>query len=156
MGTDIEIRVRRLERANRILILVVLAAAFVLVTGATSQGDDDDTIRSQRFELVDVDGSVRAVFRTDADGSTGIFIRDPEGSLRLSLTHDPDQSALFIYDDEGTVRIGVAQFSHGGGGVALHGARSKGAAVLYHKETGSLSFYDKDGNTTTRVPRTDR
>jgi hypothetical protein len=95
MGADIEIRVRRLERANRVLTLVALAAAFVLVTGSTSQGGSDDTVRSQRFELVDVDGSVRAVLGTDDDGSTGLFIHDPNGSLRLSLAHDPDQSALF-------------------------------------------------------------
>ncbi len=32
-----------------------------------------------------------------------------------------------------TTRVGVAQFAHGGGGVALYGPDSKVAAVLYLK-----------------------
>ena len=79
-------------------------------------------------------------------------LHDSEGVVRLSLTHDASQSALYISDSDGTTRVGVAQFAHGGGGVALHGAESKGATVLYHKGSGNLSFYDSEGNTTTRVP----
>ena len=48
---------------------------------------------------------------------------------------------------------GVARFAHGGGGVALHGAESRGAAVLFLKDgAGSLTFYDESGETRQRVP----
>ncbi len=153
METNIEARMRRVERANRLLLGSVLALASLLFIGSKAQSDK--VIRAQRFELVDTRGEVRAVLGTDGDGATGLFIHDPEGGTRLTLTHDPDQSALFIYDGEETVRVGVAQFSHGGGGVALHGAKSKGATVLYHKETGSLAIFDESGSVTTRIPDPD-
>ncbi len=91
------------------------------------------------------------VLGADAEGSTGLFVYDASGVARLTLTDDADQSALFINDATGTTRIGVAQFAHGGGGVALHGAESKGATVLYHKGAGSLTFYDEGGQVTAKV-----
>lgn len=72
--------------------------------------------------------------------------------MRVALAHDAEGSALFIRDAAGVIRVGVAQFAHGGGGVALHGPNSKGAAVLYFQESGSLTFYDPEGNPTLRVP----
>jgi len=48
--------------------------------------------------------------------------------------------------------IGLSQFAHGGGGLALHGENSKGASVLYHKGSGSLSFYDMEGNVKLKLP----
>ena len=89
---------------------------------------------------------------TARDGATGLFIHVATGGLRLTLSHDAAQSALFIRDDEGTVRLGAAQFAHGGGGFALHGPESRGAAVMYLKGQGSLAFYDENGTVTTRVP----
>ena len=152
MNPDLENRVRKLERANRVLVLLVVALALVFLFGGAAADGGSGPLQAQRIELVDAEGLVRAALGTDAEGSSGLFVYDPAGAVRLSLTHDADQSALFIRDAEGTVRVGVAQFAHGGGGVALHGAGAKGAAVLYHKENGSLSFYDTAGNVTARVP----
>ena len=152
MNADLENRIRKLERTNRLSLAIALSMGLVFVLGSASGSARTGPLRSQRIELVNAKGAVRAILGTDADGSTGLFIHDPAGNLRLSLTHDTDQSALFIHDEEGTVRIGIAQFAHGGGGVALHGAESKGAAVLYPKEGGSLSFFDKEGKATTRIP----
>lgn len=52
----------------------------------------------------------------------------------------------------GDTRIGVAQFAHGGGGFALHGPEAKGAAVLYLKERGTLTFYGDEGGVTRQAP----
>jgi hypothetical protein len=49
-------------------------------------------------------------------------------------------------------RVVAAQFAHGRGGFALHGPESKGAAVLYLKEEGSLTFHGSDGEVTARLP----
>ena len=49
-------------------------------------------------------------------------------------------------------RVGVAQFSHGGGGFALHGPGTRGAAVLYLRGDGSLTQYDTTGVVTARWP----
>jgi len=88
----------------------------------------------------------------DADGSRGLFINDPNDRLRVAAVQDQSQSAFYVFDTTGTIRIGVAQFAHGGEGIALHGENSKGAAVLYYKDSGSLSFYDTDGKITSRIP----
>ena len=42
-------------------------------------------------------------------------------------------------------------FAHGGGVVALHGQDSKGAAVLYLKDEGSLRFFESEGGITNQV-----
>jgi len=152
MNRELSDRVRRLERTSRLLLAIAAGLGLALVLGSAPENAAPASIRAQRIELVDPDGAVLAALGTDGEGATGLFIHDPKGQLRLSLAHDADQSALFIRDADGTVRIGVAQFAHGGAGVALHGPDSKGAAVLYFKESGSLSFYDHDGNTTMRVP----
>ena len=70
----------------------------------------------------------------------------------LHYFHSQEQSALLLKDESGNTRVGAAQFAHGGGGFALHGTDMKGAAVLYHKRGGSLSFFDTLGSLTTRIP----
>lgn len=109
-------------------------------------------IRTGRLEVTDADGHVVAWLGVDEGGSAGLFLQDDDGATRASVTHDGEQSALYLYDDAGTVRVGVAQFAHGGGGVALHGPESKGGAVLYLKDAGSLTFYDAEGKVLDRLP----
>ena len=46
----------------------------------------------------------------------------------------------------GTTRVGIAQFAHGGGGVALHGEQSRGALVMYYKDSGSVRFFGQNGD----------
>jgi hypothetical protein len=65
------------------------------------------------------------------DGRTGLFLLDENATPRVSVFHADDADGLYIDDAGGVTRIGVAQFEHGGGGVALHGPDSRGAAVLY-------------------------
>lgn len=133
-----------------------LALGILLTTllGATSRDSTapTDVVRATRFEMVDAEGRVRAELAIDKDGSAGMFLKDGGGGIRASLTHDAAQTALFLYDAEGTVRVGTAQFAHGGGGFALHGPKSKGAAALYLKGSGSLTFYDEEGAVTGKVP----
>lgn len=155
MGNEHGRRIRRLERWNR-LLLGGLGAAVLLTALAGMAGDEAGTLRCRRLELIDEAGTVLAFLGTDDDGSTGLFINDDGGGLRISLSHDEEQSALYVRDGTGTIRVGVAQFAHGGGGFALHGAGSKGAAVLYHKDGGSLTFYDREGKVTHRVPEPEK
>lgn len=147
----LELRIIRLERTLRALTAGCLALGALLLLAAFTQ-PQDETVRARRFELVDGEGLVRAELAIDAQGSAGLFVRDDQKRVRASVTHDSTQSALLLRDDSGTVRLGAAQFAHGGGGFALHGPGSKGAAVLYLKEQGSLTFYDEDGEVLRRVP----
>jgi len=151
---DVEERVKRLEWWNRLL---VLGMASLLAYGFTTQvvpakGKIEKIVRAERLEIMGQHGEPAAILGFDDEGAAGLFINDPGGSMRVALAHDSSGSALFIRDAEGVIRVGVAQFAHGGGGVALHGPGSRGAAVLYLKDSGSLTFYDLEGNPTLSVP----
>jgi hypothetical protein len=123
-------RVRRLEQSNRLLMAgLFLGFCLSLVAFASQQGDAPAVFQAQRFQLV-----------------------DDTGHVWIDLKHDSAETAIFLFDDSGTVRVGVAQFAHGGGGFALHGPQSRGAAVLYLRDQGSLTFYDADGEATARFP----
>lgn len=132
-GGELERRVRRLERANRLLVAAVVGAlAWPLVLGA-GVATQPDEVTAKRIRLV-----------------------DDEGRVRMDLRHDAEETGLFIMDEAGDVRLGAAQFAHGGGGYALHGPGGRGAAVLYLKGEGSLTMYEPDGEVAARFPVGDR
>jgi len=151
---NLERRIKKLEWWNRLLVLsmVSLSTYGFSTQVAASKGKTEELVRTERLEIMGKQGQPAAILGFDDQGSAGLFINDPGGSVRMALAHDPEGSALFIRDADGVIRIGVAQFAHGGGGVALHGPHSQGAAVLYFKESGSLTFYDGEGNPTTQLP----
>lgn len=149
---SLEARLRLLEQRSRIGLAAGAAAlgALVLTAFARTGGE---VVSAGRFELVDGEGRVRAELGIDDDGSAGLFVRDEEGRLRASLTYDEAQAAMYLWDEGGTIRVGAAQYAHGGGGFALHGEESRGAAVLYLTEgAGSLTIYDAEGAVRAAVP----
>lgn len=149
---SLESRVRRLERVNRAFLAGVGALAGVLLLGAAGADPAPEAIRARSLEVVNEEGRVQARLSSSSRGAT-LELLDEAGVTRLSLGHGPEDTALYIKDGQGTTRIGVAQFAHGGGGVAIHGEESKGAAVLYLKKgKGSLSFYAEDGTVLHRLP----
>ncbi|MBT8400704.1 MAG: hypothetical protein KJO98_09525 [Rhodothermia bacterium] len=146
-------RISRLERRNRwtMSFLGVLIGVFLLAAGMQRVGPD--AVRASSFEMVDSNGAVRAAIEM-REGFPAIAVYDGNGQERILLTSTVSESAVFIKDSTGTTRLGMAQFAHGGGGFAAHGPESKGAAVLYLKGRGSLSFIDPDGNMVMRLPET--
>lgn len=150
--TTVEARVARLEITNKLL---VLAALLGIGFGASSTSVHQDVVRTKSVELLDSDGLVAARLAVK-DGSPGLYIMDKSGKTRAALFHSPDATGLYINDQEEVTRVGVAQFAHGGGGVALHGPGSKGAAVLYFKGSGSLRFFDAEGKVTNSLAATPR
>jgi len=151
---DLQARVRRLEWWNRLLVLCVAGTVTLGFTSqvAPARRNVEKILRAERLEVVDHQGRPRVVLGLDEQGAAGVMVNDTTGEARVTLLHDAEGSALFIRDAEGVIRVGVAQFAHGGGGVALHGPNSRGAAVLYFQEAGSLTFYDLDGEPTMRIP----
>ncbi|MBE0593167.1 MAG: hypothetical protein IH616_12275 [Gemmatimonadales bacterium] len=128
--TGLEYRVLRLERANRWLG-AGLALSLVVCLGAflPPRAQSPDILRARRLQVI-----------------------DDQGRVRIDLRHDSTETGLFVLDGVGEPRVGAAQFAHGGGGFALHGPGLKGAAVLYLKGTGSLTFFDSAGTVTSRFP----
>jgi len=126
----LEGRLRRLESLSR-LLAAGFALSLLLVLGAFffPRAPESDVVRARRLQVV-----------------------DETGRVRIDLRHDSTETGLFVLDEAGNPRVGAAQFAHGGGGFALHGPGLKGAAVLYLKGAGTLSFYDSSGAVTARFP----
>ena len=149
---ELEQRVARLERTTRVLSVILLGVVgFAGARAVTAAREDVETVRAGRFELIDATGTVRGEL-TMGDKGPALLLHDEQGRERVFLGHTDEDTALYIKDEAGTTRVGVAQFAHGGGGFALHGPDSKGAAVLYLKGSGSLRFFGADGETTLRIP----
>lgn len=145
---SLETRVARLERWNRLLLLgMALTAGGSLAWSRVPQA----VTRVERLEVIDARGEPRLVLSAAEEGPV-VRLLDDSGVARASLGHDAEGTALYLRDGEGTIRVGVAQFAHGGGGFALHGPDARGAAVLYLKGDGSLTFYDVDGGVRARIP----
>ena len=140
-------RTARLETSNKILLIAIGTCLVIFLSGAATPLAE---LRAKSFQLLAEDGTVRAELVTRYD-SPGLFLKDPDGVDRVAVFHDPDSSGMYVMDSAGVTRIGIAQFSHGGGGLALHGPESKGAAVLYFKREGSLRLFDADGNITNEI-----
>lgn len=152
MSNELLYRILHLERQVRLLLGLLLAVTALALLGAASPFPPvDEALRASRFELVDEEGRLRGELAL-RDGDPVLSLFDREGQARLTLNHDAGGTALLIRDQAGVVRLGAAQFSHGGGDFALHRAESKGAAVLYYDDSGSLTFYDHDGDSTLRLP----
>ena len=152
---SLEDRIRKLERNNRRLVIGAIGGGGVLLValglGAAAPEIVPETIRARAVEVVDGNGTVRVRLSTQGDGGAALYLFDTAARRRVALLHDDDQTALLLYDQSGDTRVGAAQFAHGGGGFALHGADARGAAVLYYKGEGSLTFFDADGKVQRRV-----
>lgn len=145
----IEEQLRRLRRTVR--GLAAAAVGLPLLAVGLAMGSAGRTVvQAERFELVNPDGRVPAVLGVGEEGA-GLTLLDGGGRRRATLTHGEQQTALFLLDDTLTVRVGAAQFAHGGGGFALDGAGSEGASVLYHKGGGALNFFSDAGDVLHRV-----
>lgn len=151
---SLESRVANLRRINRSLVVALCAIGTLATVGLTTTATrSPEVLRAKRIQMVDDNERVRAELGIDEQGSAGLFVLDGGGLIRATLVHDEVQTAMYLMDEAGVVRLGAAQFSHGGGGIAMHGPELKGAAVLMLKDSiGSLTFYDKDGEVVLRTP----
>lgn len=135
----------RLKRAERWIVALGLGLGIAVAAAAYLYYRPVDTLRVAALELTGASGGTVALLG-QSNGRTGLFLLDERSVERVSVFHANDADGLYIDDGEGVTRIGVAQFAHGGGGVALHGEDSRGAAVLYYKDAGSLRLFDREGN----------
>lgn len=77
---------------------------------------------------------------------------DEKSKERVALWHDAKTTGLYLKDDRGHTRVETALFPHGGG-FALHGPGSRGAAVMtFMKGRREIRFYNDSGKVTDRFP----
>lgn len=141
----LESKIRHLKMG---LFLIGSCLCLLFVSGA---GFLPSVQRAERYEVLDGSGQLRGIFGVYDEGVM-IRLLDDSGREKVKIVENGDEVGMFLNDSLGVVRVGVAQFAHGGGGIALHGPQSKGAAVLYYKDSGTLTFYEKDGTARLKIP----
>jgi hypothetical protein len=78
---DLETRVRRLERSNRLLMLALgLTIGVGIFAGAVGDKAVLDIVKCKRFSLVGDDGEVLAFFRPAAEGGAALGIASADGT----------------------------------------------------------------------------
>ncbi len=141
-----EQRIIKLERKIIWLYVLFLISLLIVIYGFVKNDPlSANSLQLNKLTLVDASGIKYAEIRKDSN-SAGIFIFDENGVERLQMFHSKDGTGFYISDSTENTRLGAAHFSHGGSGFALHGENGKGAAVLYHKGNGALTFYDTLGS----------
>lgn len=148
---SIEFRIKRLERRNRCLSLLLIISVAALLAACSSLLAGDRVLRASALHITGANGAVMLELG-QSEGSYGLTVRDAQGRVRAKLGHDDEGTGLYIKDTAGDTRAGMAHFAHGGSGFALHGAGLRGGAFLYHKGNGSLTFLDGDDKVQARFP----
>ncbi len=146
-------RIKHLELCNMLLmglVILLLLKVFLPTFFFDDNSPARTIIQTSALQLKDANNQIRAGLEV-IEGVPNFYLTDEKGNKRFIVSHSNEATQLFMNDAQGTTRVGIAQFSHGGGGFALHGEHSKGAAVLYFKEKGSLRFFDEQGKTTNQV-----
>jgi hypothetical protein len=145
---------RRVAPLRGALLLSLAVASGIAATGFARHTDADsgerppiavDEIRVRSLLLVDDGGAVRASLRIFPDGPR-LELLNEDGVARVQLGHGTEETALYLADGTGTTRVGIAQFRHGGGGLAVHGEASAGATALCMADgRARLTFCGTDG-----------
>ncbi len=106
MDRSIEERLRRLEKANRWLMVVcagLVVVPLLAVVGWQAKQEASDVpevVRARKFELVNGSGKVLAELEADEDG-TRLAIMHESGQQQAVLFMHRGDPGLVLYDEEG-------------------------------------------------------
>jgi hypothetical protein len=89
---QLESRCRRLNAAVTVLVALM---GIALLTGA-GRGEADGTVRTQKLEIVDSEGTVRIVLGEGDDHGYGVKLNDRSGKFRVALFEAPRAAGLNI------------------------------------------------------------
>jgi hypothetical protein len=131
MDKQLESRIKKIERGRRFheIALIALTALLVLLVLALFFIPTPVEIRSQRFAIVDEQGTVRGVLESNDDLGSRLALMDEEGRSRVSL-HASDPI------------VGHSRFSmHSprGGDLLVLSAGSGGSDITVASATGGLT-----------------
>jgi hypothetical protein len=153
-------RLNQLEKTNRRMKVLGLAALAIFGMAATqSHSDDHEVIRAQRFQVVDNRGNVLADLGTFGNKNhPGLFFYDGKGVPRESLGIDPksDNSGDAAYDHKGIVRTFTGAIETGtakglSGEFAYDKDGAPRAAIVVDPEHDFIGFSSLDANGRARV-----
>ena len=167
--SDLEARLARLERQNRVLercLLLVGAGLTLFMALAASSGVKvQDVVRAKAFELVDNRGVVCAELSLSDKGAAGLTLFDAEGKSRVWLgtsgegpagltitTADGKYLGMFTVGKEGPPILTLYQT---GGSTAEFGMYNDGSASLDFRDreqkTRAMLKMDKDASSSLKL-----
>ncbi len=148
----LEDRVRRLERANRRLVVlwgITLAGLALLGAQTTSE-----VLRARRIELVDGRGVPLAVLAPAREGAGGeLTLRDRDGERRATLAAEPGAASLNLQGGRVDDPSGTAALRADGEGavVGLLGTKASVSAAV-RKDKPRIATTDARGVQTFAAP----
>jgi hypothetical protein len=83
-------------------VLVLLMCMVLMVSSAFFSNSvyRADVIQTQKFELVDDKGKVRASITIEESGETVLRLKDENGNIRVKLGASKDGSGIVLLDDD--------------------------------------------------------
>jgi hypothetical protein len=155
--TEIESRLKRLERQNRRLrwVLGLTAAACAGAFAGLPRMDafaqaQPRTISAERFELRRANGSIAGVFGTTPAGGLNLVLLDAQGRARATIGLDPGGNpGLVLLSPAGKQRMTLADTSQGPAMILFDGAENiRWAASVESNGLPQLEFRNAQGATT--------
>ncbi len=148
MVTTIEDRLTHLEHKNRgltvAMLLMGVAATFVVTVGMARTENVPDVLRAHRFELVDENDNVRGVLQVTEDGSR-FRLLDENCKVRAGLSVDKDGPRLDLLNESEKIRA-TLDVDTLGPALALRDENGKMRVILDVDKVGScLDLRDEDG-----------
>jgi hypothetical protein len=141
----VQARLDRLEKQNRwlrrSLVVALTVAGVAWLTGQSPPGQaqprQDRTVEAERFVLLDATGKKRAVL----------------GAEKLPNQEVPGSPGLYLFDDEGNVRIVLNTTKEGGAGIAVcdRTPNLNPQVVLMMSKEGNAGLGLQDGNGKSRA-----
>jgi hypothetical protein len=145
---SIERRLSAAKLRNRYLLigLAALAVGWVSMstTGTIQAQTSENTVRAEKFELVDSQGNVRAAL-TETDAGPLLYLSDENGNVRVALNATDAGPGLNLWDKNEKLRVALTVLGSGTG-LALSDENEKLRASLGFSDSGSwLVLKDENG-----------
>ncbi|MGI9517808.1 MAG: hypothetical protein ACR2NP_12225 [Pirellulaceae bacterium] len=154
---ELQAHIDRLSRElwfHRVALAGMVLCGGIMLLTAAQESTSDEPVTGKSFQLIDDAGGLRAELKTQ-DGHPALYMYDANSKQRVALWTDDNATALHLKDGDETTRVGAALFAQGGG-FALHGPESRGAAVMTFMDgQREIRFYDDEGDVTERFPEAD-
>ncbi len=141
-----------MSRHTSTIVVVALCAAATLVAVAYAAGKETapEVVRAQRFELVDVDGKVRARLTVASTTGPALLLYDQAGGVRARVWLTLDGSPyLNLYDANGRGGVSIFPGTDGNPGVCLRDKEGTLRAGLFAE---GLELADEQGQRTWSAP----
>jgi len=141
---DLEQRLERLERQNRLFTraATVAALAVVAVVVMGQAAPRPSTVEAQKFVLKDKSGKIRAVLGEGADNEIGLLVYDGKQRPRAMIAMDDnDMPFVRLLDDTSKERVVLDAIS----GVRVEGNGPRVVLGVQHGNEPALQLIDKDG-----------